>query len=170
MGLIRINLAEIKLFFVDMRSKILLDFNSKIMVGYARHNRHFRKSCAYFKIFQSVEILNCKLSPARVCVQACVFVRVCMCVCFQNLKNSQLHKPTESSGMHGNANDILLRVGYHRKQLEFLWFSWPCRVQLYSKCQWWPLLFEVAFSNIKNYWIINDSQLSIFSLHWQFQA
>ena len=45
---------------------------------------------------------------------------VCVCVCFQNLNNSQLHKRTESSGMHGNANDNLLRVGYHRKQWEFL--------------------------------------------------
>ena len=45
---------------------------------------------------------------------------VCVCVCFQNSKNCQLHKPTESSGMHGNANDNLLKVGYHRKQLEFL--------------------------------------------------
>ena len=51
--------------------------------------------------------------------RACVCVHVCMCVCFQNQKNSQSHKLTESSGMHGNANDNLLRVGYHRKQLEF---------------------------------------------------
>ena len=54
------------------------------------------------------------------CVRVFVCVRVCVCVCFQNLKNRQLHKPTESSGMHGNANDNLLRVCYHRKQLEFL--------------------------------------------------
>ena len=44
--------------------------------------------------------------------------RTCVCVCFQNSNNSQLHKRTESSGMHGNANDNLLRVGFHRKQLE----------------------------------------------------
>ena len=73
MGLIRTNLAEIKLFFVAMRSKKLLDFNSNIMVGYTRHNIHFRKSCAHFKIFHSVEILYCKLSPA------CMRVRVCVC-------------------------------------------------------------------------------------------
>ena len=46
--------------------------------------------------------------------------RACVCVCFQNSKNCQLHKPLESSAMHGNANDNLLRVGYHRKQLEFV--------------------------------------------------
>ena len=56
-----------------------------------------------------------RLQRVRVCV--CVCVRS---VCFQNSKDIQLHKPTESSGMHGNANDNLLRVGYHRKQLEFL--------------------------------------------------
>ena len=81
-------------------------------------------ACAHFKIFHSVEILYSKLSPACVPVRACVFVcvcvRVCVCVCFQNSKNSQLHKPTESSGIHGNANDNLLKAGYHRKQLEFL--------------------------------------------------
>ena len=109
MGLIRTNLAEIKLFFVAMRSKKILDFNN-IMVGYARHNIHFRKSCAPFKIFHSVEILFCKLSPARVRV----------CVCFQNSNNSQLDKQIASSGMHGNDNDNLLRVGYHRKQLKLL--------------------------------------------------
>ena len=105
--------------------KKILDFNSNIMVGYARHNIHFRKSCAHLKIFHSVEILCCKLSPARVSVRACVCVcvRVCACVCvfvwicFQNSNNSQLHKRTESSGMDGNTNDNLLRVGYHRKQL-----------------------------------------------------
>ena len=65
--------------------------------------------------------VNC-LQRTCVCVHACacVCVRVFVCVCFQNSNNSQLHKPTESSGMHGNANDNLLRVGYHRKQLEFL--------------------------------------------------
>ena len=36
--------------------------------------------------------------------------RACVCVCFQNLKNSQLHKPLESSGMHGNANENLLSL------------------------------------------------------------
>ena len=36
-----------------MRSKKFLKFNSNIMVGYARHNIHFRKSCAHFKIFNS---------------------------------------------------------------------------------------------------------------------
>ena len=71
-----------------------------------------------YKIFHSVEILYCELSPACVRVRECV--RVCMCICFQNSSNCQLHKPTESSGMRGNANDNLLRVGYHRKQLEFL--------------------------------------------------
>ena len=101
-----------------MRSKKILDFNSNIMVGCARHNIHFRKSCAHFKIFHLVEILYCKLSPAG--ARACVCVDVCVCVCFQNKKNSQLHKPTESSGMHGNANDNLLRVGYLRKQLELV--------------------------------------------------
>ena len=53
-------------------------------------------------------------------------MRVCACVrvrLFSKFKNSQLHKPTESSVMHGNANDNLLRVGFHRKQLEFLRFS-----------------------------------------------
>ena len=61
--------------------------------------------------------VNCR---QHACVYMRVCERVCVCVCFQNSKNSQLHKPTESSGMHGNANDNLLRVGYHRKQLEFL--------------------------------------------------
>ena len=70
------------------------------MVGYTRHNIHFRKSCAHFKIFHSLEILYCKLSPAHVRLRACV--------CFQNSNISQLHKWTESSGMHGNANDNLL--------------------------------------------------------------
>ena len=81
------------------------------MVGYARRNIHFRKSCAHLKIFHSVEILYSKLSPAR--VRVCAFV-------FKIQKNSKLHKPLESSGMHGNANYNLLRVGCHRKQLEFL--------------------------------------------------
>ena len=69
--------------------KNLLDFNSNIMVGYARHNIHFRKSCAHFKILHSVEILYCKLSPSRVHVCECVWV--CVCVCFQNSNNSLLH-------------------------------------------------------------------------------
>ena len=86
------------------------------MVGYARHNIDFKKSCEHLKIFNSVEILYSNLSPARLRVRACV----CACVCFQNSNNSQLHKRTESSGMHGNANDNMLRIGYHRKQLEFL--------------------------------------------------
>ena len=111
-GLIRTNLAEINCSLWPFVPKNFLDFNSNIMVGYARHNMHFRKSCGHFKIFHSVETLYCKLSPASVCV--------CVCVCFQNSKNSQLHKPLESSGMHGNANDNLLKIGYHRKQLEFL--------------------------------------------------
>ena len=42
------------------------------MVGYARHNIHLRKSWAHFKIFHSVEILYCKLSPASVRVRAFV--------------------------------------------------------------------------------------------------
>ena len=113
-----------------MCSKKFLDFNSNIMVGYERHNMHFRKSCAHFKIFNSVEILYCKLSPARVRVCRCVCVCVCVCVCFQNSNNIQLHKPSESSGMHGNANDNLLRVGYHRRWLEFLPLSQTCCVQL----------------------------------------
>ena len=56
-----------------MRSRIFLDFNSNVMVGYARHNIHLGKSWAHFKIFHSVEILYFKLSPACVCV--CVFVQ-----------------------------------------------------------------------------------------------
>ena len=65
--------------------------------------------------------VNC-LQRACVCVRVGVgvCVRVRVCVCFQNSKNIQLHKPTESSGMHGNVNYNLLRVGYHRKQWEFL--------------------------------------------------
>ena len=58
--------------------------------------------------------VNC-LQRVCVCVRASVRVRL-----FQNSKNSQLHKPTESSDMHGNANDNLLRVGYLRTQLEVL--------------------------------------------------
>ena len=108
--------------------KKCFDFNSNIMVGYERHNIHFRKSCAHFKIFHSVEILYCILSPAPVRVRACVCV--CVCVCFQNSNNSQLHKRTESSGMHGNTNDNLLRVGYHRRWLEFLPLSQTCWVHL----------------------------------------
>ena len=109
-----------------MRSKFFLDFNSNIMVGYARHNIHFKKSCAHFKIFHSGEILYCKLSPACVHVCACVCVCVCLYICFQNSNNTQLHKWTESSGMHGNANDNLLRVGYHRRWLEFQPLSQTC--------------------------------------------
>ena len=63
--------------------------------------------------------VNC-FQRVCVCVGVCVGVCVFIYVCFQNSKNSQLHKPTESSGMHGNANENLLRVGYHQKQLEFL--------------------------------------------------
>ena len=119
------------------------------MVGYARHNIRFRKSCAHFKIFHSVEILYCKLYPT------CVRVRVCVCVCFQNSNNSQLHKPTESSGMPV-PDDLTI--------IENSWNSYDFNdhVGYTCKCQWWPLLFEVAFSNIKNPWIIDDSQLSIF--------
>ena len=69
------------------------------MVEYARHNIHFKKSCAHFKIFHSVEILCCKLSPACMHVRACVCVRACVSVrarpargrCLQNSNNSQLH-------------------------------------------------------------------------------
>ena len=100
------------------------------MVGYEGHNIHFRKSCAHFKIFHSVEILYCKLSPAHVRVCACVCVCVCLCFCFQNLNNSQLHQRTESSGMHRNTNDNLPRVGYHRRWLEFLPPSLTCWVHL----------------------------------------
>ena len=64
----------------------------------------------------------------RACV--CVCVRVCMCICFQNSSNSQLHKRTESSDIHGNANDNLLRVGYHRRWMKFLSFSQTCWVHL----------------------------------------
>ena len=60
----------------------------------------------------------------------------------KNLKYGQLHKPTKSSGTHGNANANLLRVGYHRQQFEFLWFSWPSMMAI--------KLFEVEFFNIKN--------------------
>ena len=105
------------------------------MVGYAGHNIHFRKSCARFKIFHSVEILHCKLSPAsvRVCACVCVCVRVCVFICFKNSKNSQLYKPTESSGMHGNANDDLLRVGI----IENSWNSYDFHdhVRYTCKCQ-----------------------------------
>ena len=59
--------------------------------------------------------VNC-LQRACACVPACV----CRCVCFQNSNYTQLHKRTESSGMHGNANDNLLRVCYRRRWLEFL--------------------------------------------------
>ena len=59
--------------------------------------------------------VNC-LQRLYVCARVCV----CECIYFQNLNNSQLHKRTELSGMHENANDNLLRVGYRRKQLEFL--------------------------------------------------
>ena len=104
MGLIRTNLAEIKLLFVAMRSKNFLDINSDIMVWYERHNIHFRKSCAYLKYF--IQLKYYTVNGLH---------RSCMCVCFQNSKNSQLHKPLELSGMHGNANDNLLRVGYYRK-------------------------------------------------------
>ena len=57
-----------------------MDFNSNIMVEYARHNIHFRKSCAHFKIFHSVEILYCKMAPACVRACACVCVRACVCL------------------------------------------------------------------------------------------
>ena len=66
--------------------------------------------------------VNC-LQRACVCVRVCVCVCVCACVRVRFFQNSQLHKSTESSGMHGNGNDNLLRVGYHRKQLEFQGFS-----------------------------------------------
>ena len=66
----------------------------------------------------------------RACVWVCVRVCVCVCVCFQNSNNSQLHKRTESSGLHGNANDHLLRVGYHRRWLEFIPLSQRCWVHL----------------------------------------
>ena len=74
MGLIRTNLAEIKLIcsLWPCIPKKFLYFNSN-MVGHARHNIHFRKSCAHFTIFHSIEILYCKLSPARVRVRAFVF-------------------------------------------------------------------------------------------------
>ena len=77
------------------------------MVGYARHNIHFRKPCAHFKIFNSVEILYCKLSTARVRVRACAFI----------LKIQTIVSWINGQNHHGNANDNLLRVGYHRKQL-----------------------------------------------------
>ena len=120
----RTNHAEINCSLWPCVPKYLLNFNSSIMVGYATQNIHFRKSCAHFKIFHSVEILYCKLSPASVRVCACV------CVCFQNSNNSQLHKRTESSGVHGNANDNLLRVGYQRRWLEFLPLLQTCWVHL----------------------------------------
>ena len=50
--------------------------------------------------YYTVSCLQC----ACVCVPVCVCV--CMCICFQNSNNSQLHKPTESSDMHGNAIGI----------------------------------------------------------------
>ena len=55
-------------------------------------------------------LIHLKYYTANCLQRACVCVRVCACVCFcfQKSNNSQLYKRTESSGMHGNANDNLL--------------------------------------------------------------
>ena len=67
----------------------------------------------------------------------------CVCVCFQNTKNGQLHKPLESSGMYGNANDNLL-------ELAIIGNSWNSydfhnHVGYTCKCQRWPLLLKLQF-------------------------
>ena len=65
------------------------------------------------------------------CLQhACV--RVCVCAFVFKIQTivSCITAGTESSGMHGNVNDNLLRVGYHRRWMEFLPLSQTCCVHM----------------------------------------
>ena len=105
-----------------------------------------------------VHILKCfiqlKYYTVNCLQRACGCVRVCARL-FSKFKQSQLRKRTESSGMHGNANDNLLSAGYHRRWLELLplshtrWVHLEMPTMIIVACSWvssirnsvgnWPL-------------------------------
>ena len=115
------------------------------MVGYARYNIHFRKSCAHFKIFHSIEILYCKLSPAR--VHECV--HVCVCVYFKIQKIFNCIKWQNHLVCMEMPMIICQELAIIEKSCNS--YDFHDHVGYTCKCQWWPLLFKVVFSNIKNF-------------------
>ena len=53
-----------------------------------------------------------------------IYTYICLkCTKFLKINAGNSLSATESSGMHGKANDNLQRVCYHRRQLEFLLLS-----------------------------------------------